>query len=215
MAEVTHQEGTATDQDGETQPGQTADDQPGVDDGATTPTAEQVAEISAAKDRRIGELGAKVQQYQLNEEMRQAREAETTQQNADLQAVEDGQMTAVDASQRASRRVQEAVSNRQDAESLKSLIEETGKMGRFKEAQSLAKEFKLTPEEAETLENDLALTSPTEMRVAADRTAVAKERAALKGTENFDSSTVGTRGSSVDEMSSQEKIRAGTKDFLG
>jgi uncharacterized cupredoxin-like copper-binding protein len=205
MVQAKHQEGLATGQDGETQPNQNAEGQPGAE--KTTYTQEQVNEITAGKDREATILRHRVQQFGLNEETRKARQAESGQVSEDFQSVEDGTLTAAQAASRAEARITVSETVRNSETAMDELIVKTGQMGRFNFSQELAQEFTLTPQEAKVLENNMTITSQDQMRLEAGKVKLAKDRATQKGTERFDSGQVGTKGVAVDEMSGAEKIR--------
>lgn len=215
------QEVAAIGTDGGTQPGpeQNAGDQPGAGSRVEekTFTQTQVSAMQSESDRQIAELRRGAAQYAMNEEIRNARAVEASRATDDRRLVDEGSITETDAAQRSQKRQTEAeqtirqqATMNQDVEIYRQILVDGAQAGRWTEAQRLAKEFKLTPEDADVLEADATLTSKDGMRLRAERIAFDKEK---KGNERFDSGQVGSKGVSVDQMSSQEKISQGLKEL--
>jgi predicted HNH restriction endonuclease len=220
---LTPQDDVALGADGGTQPASDdlrADDQPGAEttkEEAKTFTQTQVSAMQSESDQTISNLRKGAAQYALNEEIRNAQATEVTKATADSRLVADGMITEGDAANRAVQRQKEASdaqaqreSISQDLQAHAALLVEGNQLGRYVEAHKLAKELKLTSEEADALEADVTITSKDQMRLRAERLSMDKEK---KGNEKFDSGQVGSKGASVDQMSSQEKIAHGLKGF--
>jgi hypothetical protein len=136
--------------------------------------------------------------------------AEAQYQARDRQAVDDGEITESQAQQRQQTRYQQwqeertrqQTVTRDKAEHAK-LVAESEEMARWKTADLLSKEHGV---DMAVLLSDKSLTSGEKMEIKAQRLALDRERAGLKGFESYDSGQVGTSRSSLDSMSPEEKI---------
>ena len=196
---------------GESQPTPPVTNPPGTGESPAAPsfTADQMA----AKDQQISALRQQQAQYALNEDIRKAVADESKASSRDQQLVTEGSLSPEQATSRSTER-QAEINNRQqanqamatDMERYQTMVEEGGKLGRLNEANKLGQEFKLSPSEIEKIENDVGITSPEEMRLAARTMEFEKRLATAPGTEKFDGGQVGTRGTNIDSLSGSEKI---------
>lgn len=131
----------------------------------------------------------------------------------DQQQISDGEITPEQAHQKQQNRFfgyQQQIGQRRASAQVQAdhnrLEFETESMARTQVAFKLAEKYGV---DAAVLESDMSLTTGPAMEVKADRLALDKERAGLKGTETFNSGQTGAKGAAISNMSPQEKISHG------
>ena len=129
---------------------------------------------------------------------------------ADQQAIEDGNLTAADATQRSLNRQQNAQKAVEDiARNTRNYEREidSGLIARLGIAQEIAKEFDGV--DADVLNLDTTLTTPEMMQNKAREIQLDHREANALGTENFDAGQRGATSIKVNDMSALEKVSAG------
>ena len=167
----------------------------------------------SAQDQHLNQARQLLARQALDREIADAEAIEEQFQSQDRIAVDNGEMTATDATQR-SRQRQEATRadferrqrQNQETASARQLMQQAEDYGKVIAAEDFAKEFGV---ERDVLINDRSLTTPALMRVKARELALEKREAKLKGRDTFDSSQTSVSRPSVDNMSPGEKIAYG------
>jgi hypothetical protein len=158
------------------------------------------------------QLGQARQAIASNALRQQIFDAENKSLAEDSQSVEDGEMTQRQANQRQHQR-QETIRQQMHSRQILAqerakhaeLVSESEELARWRVADILAKEHGV---DADALLADKTLTAE-KMEIKAERLALEKERASIKGVEKFDSGQQGSVGVSTANMSAVEKINYG------
>lgn len=168
-----------------------------------TYTQEEWSKRESAKDRENAQLRQALEQQTLQHQI----ELEETK---DQRAVENGDLTEEQASQKKQQRyqaVQQTIAREQENEIHRRAQAHTEEGLRILAAQEMAKDYGV---DALELIKDKTLVSPVLMdakaaKLAWDKTK-AELRAAKEAPETFDSGLQGTTGPSLDKMSGEEKV---------
>jgi hypothetical protein len=217
-SETQDQEGAVTtlaDQSGETQ-ADGASQQDGPSGGERTFTAAEMAEVRADRDRERGESRQLLAQAALNRDVERAERVEQQAQETDRRRVADGDFTAAEADSRSQGRIRDAgdsirvkVERGQENASIQQVRAETNEMAKLLKTQEAAKNNNVDLGELVKWVEEKNPGHPDQIDLQAERMALAREKAALKGTDTFDSNRSTTRGVSMDNMSPLEKIAKG------
>src|SRR3990167_3107722 len=173
-----------------------------------TYSAKEWSEREAAKDREIAQYKGVISQIALRQQIDSARAEEERFAKIDQEAVEEGELTATQAVDRAQKREQarqQEFALRQQRElqkeTLSKMASEGERLGRVLAAHDFATKHGV---DVNILLNDASLKTPEQMALKAERLALEKERAALKGSETFDSGQQGGSGIDRSNMSPME-----------
>lgn len=167
------------------------------------------SELDAA-NTTIAALRDQASQSNLQAQIDRVEVANQAELAADQQAIEDGNLTAADATQKALNRQQNAQKAVEDiarnARNYEHEIDQ-GLIARLGIAQEIAKEFDGV--DADVLNLDTTLTTPEMMQNKAREIQLDHREANALGTENFDAGQRGATSIKVNDMSALEKVSAG------
>ena len=167
------------------------------------------SELDAA-NTTIAALRDQASQSNLQAQIDRVAVASQAELAADQQAIEDGNLTAADATQRSLNRQQNAQKAVEDiARNTRNYEREidSGLIARLGVAQEIAKEFDGV--DADVLNLDTTLTTPEMMQNKAREIQLDHREANALGTENFDAGQRGATSIKVNDMSALEKVSAG------
>ena len=167
------------------------------------------SELDAANST-IAALRDQASQSNLQAQIDRVEAANQAELAADQQSIEDGNLTAADATQKALNRQQNAQKAVEDiARNARGYQQEVdqGLIARLGVAQEIAKEFDGV--DADVLNLDTTLTTPEMMQNKAREIQLDQREANAVGTENFDAGQRGSASIEVNDMSALEKVSAG------
>ena len=167
------------------------------------------SELDAANST-IAALRDQASQSNLQAQIDRVEAANQAELAADQQSIEDGNLTAADATQKALNRRQNAQKAVEDiARNNRGYQQEVdqGLIARLGVAQEIAKEFDGV--DADVLNLDTTLTTPEMMQNKAREIQLDQREANSVGTENFDAGQRGSASIQVNDMSALEKVSAG------
>tara|TARA_R110002110_G_scaffold226950_1_gene441282 strand:- start:1073 stop:1765 length:693 start_codon:yes stop_codon:yes gene_type:complete len=166
-------------------------------------------ELDAANST-IAALRDQASQSNLQAQIDRVEAANQAELAADQQSIEDGNLTAADATQKALNRQQNAQKAVEDiARNARGYQQEVdaGLIARLGVAQEIAAQYDGV--DANVLNLDKTLTTPEMMQIKAREIQLDQREANAVGTENFDAGQRGSASIEVNDMSPIEKISAG------
>lgn len=167
------------------------------------------SELDAANST-IAALRDQASQSNLQAQIDRVEAANQAELAADQQSIEDGNLTAADATQKALNRQQNAQKAVEDiARNARGYQQEVdaGLIARLGVAQEIAAQYDGV--DANVLNLDKTLTTPEMMQIKAREIQLDQREANAVGTENFDAGQRGSASIEVNDMSPIEKISAG------
>ena len=167
------------------------------------------SELDAA-NTTIAALRDQASQSNLQAQIDRVEAANQAELAADQQSIEDGNLTAADATQKALNRQQNAQKAVEDiARNARGYQQEVdaGLIARLGVAQEIAAQYDGV--DANVLNLDKTLTTPEMMQIKAREIQLDQREANAVGTENFDAGQRGSASIEVNDMSPIEKISAG------
>jgi len=167
------------------------------------------SELDAANST-IAALRDQASQSNLQAQIDRVEAANQAELAADQQSIEDGNLTAADATQKALNRQQNAQKAVEDiARNARGYQQEvdSGLIARLGVAQEIAAQYDGV--DANVLNLDKTLTNPEMMQIKAREIQLDQREANAVGTENFDAGQRGSASIEVNDMSPIEKISAG------
>ena len=167
------------------------------------------SELDAANST-IAALRDQASQSNLQAQIDRVEAANQAELAADQQSIEDGNLTAADATQKALNRQQNAQKAVEDiARNARGYQQEVdqGLIARLGVAQEVAAQYDGV--DANVLNLDKTLTTPEMMQIKAREIQLDQREANAVGTENFDAGQRGSASIEVNDMSALEKVSAG------
>jgi len=199
--------------------GPDGDSQPPVPDSdpatSTSPgiPSELLQQQLAQKDETISALRSQAAQAAMETQIQGLETENRTADLADSREVENGEMSADEATKRAHER-QDAAKEKVQSFQQQSQTEEQAQadyvnsalLARYSYAHEYAKEFGVDPD---ALMDNKEISSPEEMKLKARELSLDTREAESTGTERFDSGQRGAMSSDIENMSPLEKVRSG------
>ena len=212
----------ASDQSGATQTGGASADGTsgtGAEEGAVDELQAlraEVAEVKAGRDRDNAQSRQNLAEASLRNEVAEATSREERQQAVDNARVEAGELTQHEANSMSQSRVNQEIQGiksrheqQSASEGAMDMLSQGDQAAALVKAVAVAKENGLDAEEFLAAVEKEKPKSPEAMEFLGAKIGLAKDKAALKGTERYDSGRASTNSVSVDSMSPEEKIRRG------
>ncbi len=158
-----------------------------------TYTQDEWSKRESAKDKEIAQIRGQMAQASMRAEIYQAQQAEVEAKAKDQREVEEGAITASEATRREQAREQQVRQQREIAQQsivMRQMMGQAEQYGRVLASQDFGKKYNLSTEQVTELLSDQSVKSPAEMEAKAANLALEKAQGELKKTketpEKFD-----------------------------